>query len=208
MTDHISLFSEIYNTCAWGNNNDVSYSGSSGGGSSVEATVEYTRFVKDFILSHDIHTIADLGCGDWQSSYKIYDELKNVKYAGYDAYKDVIESNKKTFVNPNYSFYHVDIYSNIEHISGADMCILKDILQHWTIDEINSFMKKLVYSGQFKHILITNCCNQQFDNQDDPFRSRPLSAKFLPLKAYNPTILLTSANKEISHILTNSFNSL
>jgi hypothetical protein len=192
-SSHKEIFTKIYETCEWGNNN-CEYKGSSGGGSSIEFTTEYTKFIRKFISDHDIHKVVDLGCGDWQSSHLIY-ENKDVSYYGYDAYKGVITHNQKLY--PKYTFTHLDIFNEIESVENGDLCIVKDVLQHWTCDEITKFMDRLILK-KYRYIIINNSCAQQYDNQDTPYRSRPLSVKYLPLKQYNFRVLFTYNDKEVS----------
>ena len=171
------------------------YSGSSGSGSSAEITKEYVTFLRKFIINNKIKTVSDLGSGDWQSSQLLYNDL-DVQYNGYDVYKKVIEHTQKKY--PSYNFYHLDIYNNPGEIKNADLFIMKDILQHWTCEEIKNFLNIIIKMKKFKYLIICNCRGQKKDNQDEPFRSRPLSAKFLPLKKYNFKIVKNFLSKEIS----------
>ena len=191
--NHIDIFTNIYETNEWGNNNDKNYKGSSGDGSKIN--LSYNNFVISFIEKNNIHTVIDLGCGDWQSSSDIYNKL-NVEYYGYDAYKDVIVSHRQNY--PQYNFYHLDILNSYQEIKCGDLCILKDILQHWTCKEIEYFLDKI--QDKFKYILICNCKNQTYDYQDEPLRSRPLNVKYYPLKKYNPEIKLEYSTKQLSII--------
>lgn len=191
--NHIEIFTKIYETNEWGNNNHKDYKGSSGGGSKFSSV--YNNFVVSFIKKHNIKSVIDLGCGDWQSSSQIYNKL-NVTYHGYDAYKDVIVSHRKNF--PKYNFYHLDIINSYQEIKNGDLCILKDILQHWTCNEIEYFLDRI--QDKFKYILICNCKNQRYDYQDEPLRSRPLNVKYYPLKKYNPEIKLEFSTKQVSII--------
>lgn len=188
-------FTTIYENGDWGNNMEEIYSGSSGSGSSVENTKEYVTFLRKFIINNKIKTVSDLGSGDWQSSQLIYNDL-DVQYNGYDVYKKVIEHTQKKY--PSYNFYHLDIYNNPGEIKNADLFIMKDILQHWTCEEINNFLNIIIKMKKFKYLIICNCRGQKKDNQDEPFRSRALSAKFLPLKKYNFKIVKNFLSKEIS----------
>jgi len=191
--NHIEIFTKIYETNEWGNNQHKNYNGSSGGGS--ESNLEYNNFIISFIRKYNIDTVIDLGCGDWKSSWQIYNKL-NVKYYGYDAYKDVITNHIEQY--PQYNFYHLDILNNYQEIKSGDLCILKDILQHWTCKEIEYFLDKI--QDKFKYILICNSKNQTSDYQDEPFRSRPLNVKYYPLKKYNPSIELEYSTKQLSII--------
>jgi hypothetical protein len=197
MEDHIRIFTNIYETSEWGSNHHTEYSGSSGGGSSISVNIPYINFMRNFIDDKKITSVIDLGCGDWQSSYLIYDS-KNINYYGYDAYKKLIDYNSKKY--PQYTFLHLDILNTVDAIKEGDLCILKDIIQHWTCSEITRFLDKLISSKKFKYILINNSSAQKYDNQDEPFRSRPLSIKFYPLKKYDPTYLFSYSDKEVSLI--------
>ncbi len=197
------VFTDIYERGDWGNNHNPVYRGSSGGGSDVDFNKDtYVPFLKNFIISNNIKSVVDMGCGDFRTGKLIYDDL-DVTYTGYDAYKKVVNYNATQHPSPKYSFEHVDIFNDREKIVGGDLCILKDILQHWKMDEIYSFLDHLVARNAFKYILICNCCNQTEDNPGNDGRSIPLSANFLPLKRYNPVKVYTYHTKEVS-VITNA----
>jgi len=95
----------------------------------------------------------------------------------------------------------------LENISNfydrkSDLLIIKDVLQHWTCDEIIDFLDNVVKNHKF--IIITNSSSQKEDWEDEPFRSRPLSSNLYPLKKYSPKKLLvykcTNDIKEVSII--------
>jgi hypothetical protein len=193
----LNTFTQIYETGAWGDNGNSEYRGSSGDGSFVEKNKEYIEFLKDFITQKEIKTVTDLGCGDWKCGNLLYDDLE-VVYNGYDAYGKLVEYNQRTFGNSKYSFVHLDFLNNIDAIQSADLCVIKDVLQHWPLNSIYSFLDTLVSSKKFKYILITNCSYQKSDNTDIQMgQFRPLSKDFLPLKKYNPVSLLTYESKDV-----------
>lgn len=194
------IFTKIYENKIWGDNQHNNYSGSSGGGSCVKNNKEYIKIVKNIIKEYKINTIVDLGCGDFQIGRLIYDDI-NVLYTGYDTYKKIIDYHITQYSEPKYTFKHLDFYTNKDSIVEGDMCILKDVLQHWAINEIYTFMDYLVESKKFKYILLVNCCNQTIDNQDyDKTRWRPLTCNLLPLKKYNAVKIDNYNTKEISMI--------
>ena len=103
------------------------------------------------------------------------------------------------YLEPKYNFKHLDFYSNKENILDGDLCILKDVLQHWSLEYINRFLNYLIEHKKFKYILICNCCNQTQDDTDIENGScRPLSCDYNPLKKYNPLKILNYHTKEIS----------
>jgi hypothetical protein len=146
--------------------------------------------------------VVDLGCGDFRCGHLIYDDLA-VLYSGYDTYNKIVEHNSQVYTLPKYNFFHLDFYNNKEHIINGDMCILKDVIQHWRLDSIYTFLNYLVDSKKFKYILIINCCNQTQDNTDiSNGDCRGLSCGYFPLKRYEPIKLLNYHSKEICLIKT------
>jgi hypothetical protein len=203
------VFTKIYERKIWGDNENPNYDGSSGEGCSISYNKNnYVPFLKDFIYNNKIKTVVDLGCGDFRCGKVIYDSL-DVSYTGYDVYKKLIDYNSREYPLPKYSFKHLDIYNNKESIIDGELCILKDVISHWTINHIYTFLDYLVESKKFKYILICNCGKQTEDNSDieDAYIEngywRALSCSFLPLKKYNITKLFNYNYKEVSLIKIN-----
>jgi len=191
------VFTTIYENNLWGNNANAYYNGSSGGGSDINYNKDtYVPFLKKFIVDNNIKNIVDLGCGDFRCGKLIYDDL-DINYTGYDAYKKIIDYNSQQYPLPKYSFTHLD-FSNKESIANGDLCILKDVLQHWSLDNIYNFLDYLVENEKFKYILICNCSIQAEDNTNIPNGYwRHLSCDYFPLKKYKPTKLYTYHTKEV-----------
>jgi len=176
----------------------------SGPGSTIEYNIHfYIPFLRKFILDNNIKNITDLGCGDFKCGRLIYDDL-DVKYTGYDCvYQNIINKHSLSYYGSDkYKFIHLDISNNKEDIIGGDMCILKDILCHWKLNNIYTFLDYLVESRKFKYILITNCCGQTEDNTDITEHGcfHSLSCNYFPLKKYNIKKLCNYNSKEISVI--------
>ena len=194
------IFTYIYESRIWGDNKNNNYSGSSGPGSGVEYNKKYIEIVKKVIKDYNINNIVDLGCGDFKIGRLLYDDI-NVLYYGYDIYKKIIDYHITQYPEPKYTFKHLDFYTNKESIIEGDMCILKDVIQHWTTEEIYIFMDYLIESKKFKYILLVNCCNQNKDNQYcETGGWRPLTCNLLPLKKYNAVKIDNYNTKEISII--------
>ena len=191
-------FVNIYKECKWGNNNINEYSGSSGPGSTIEFNIDYINFIKNFIKNNNINSVVDLGCGDFKIGNLIY---THESYHGYDIYSDIINYHKTCAFNSNFKFTYLDFFTEMEKIESSDLCIIKDVLQHWPLNSIYKFLDYLVYSNKFKYILICNCCNQTSDNTDIDIGSwRALSCDFYPLKKYNFIKKFNYHSKELSLI--------
>ncbi len=205
MFDNIKIFTEIYEKQMWGKNKskDKSYNGSSGPGSSIDYNKnKYIPFLKQFIIKNNIKKVVDLGSGDWQSSHLIYNNL-DIKYYGYDAYEKVCIANSKKY--PEYNFIHLDFMKNIDKLEDADLCIIKDVLQHLCNKDINDLLEYLIKNKKYKFILITNCCHQRKNNEEirngiNGKNGRDLSVSKSPLNKFNPKIVLYYNTKEVSLI--------
>ena len=200
--DHMELiFTNLYENKLWGDNNNSEYKGSSGTGSEVNYNIDtYVPFLQKFIFNNNIKSIVDLGCGDFRCGRLLYDDL-DILYTGYDTYEKVIEYNSKQNELQKYSFIHLDFLNNKESIVNGDICILKDVIQHWSLNNIYTFLDYLVENKIFKYILICNCSNQTANNTDiQNGEFRPLSCHYFPLKKYNPTKLYNYYSKEVSVI--------
>jgi hypothetical protein len=190
------IFTNVYECKLWGDNNATQYNGSSGVGSKLDYNKDtYIPFLKKFITDNNIKHVTDLGCGDFICGKLIYDDL-DVSYTGYDTYKKIVDYNSQNS-SSKYSFKHLDFYNNKEKITG-ELCILKDVIQHWSLDNIYTFLDYLVKNKSFKYILICNCCDQSQDNTDITNGGfRYLSCDYFPLKKYNPRKIYNYHSKEI-----------
>lgn len=179
---HEEIFTHIYDKNIWGG---------SGGGSTPENTVEYRALLQKLLRDLKIRSVVDWGCGDWSFSHLI--DWDKIWYVGVDVVKSVVDNNRKKYSKPFINF-HYDTYSN-----GADMMILKDVLQHWSNEQIVSFL--YAQRGKFKYILITNSNHQQSDDEDiKDGESRGLSANFYPLKLFKPEIIATIHTTIVSEV--------
>jgi hypothetical protein len=177
-TNIIEKFTGIYNENKWEFGN--------GSGSTIENTLEYNSFIKNFIIKYQITTVTDLGCGDWQSSHLIYNNIPLVDYLGVDAVENVINHNKTNY--PFFDFSMAELSTELEQIRDSELYIIKDVLQHLPTNVIYTILDKLILKD-YKYILIINYANQLDDNEDLPdindfTKSRGLSVLKYPLKKY------------------------
>ena len=196
-----STFTNIYEHRFWGDNGVAGYNGSSGSGSNVDQNKDtYVPVLQNFIIENGVKTVVDLGCGDFKCGPFIYEDL-DVLYTGYDAYRKLVDYNSSKHSAPKYTFKHLDFCYNKESIESADLCVLKDVIQHWPLANIYEFLDYLVETKKFKYILLCNCCAQTTDDTDiRTGQWRPLSCHFLPLKKYNPVMIYNYGSKEVSVI--------
>ena len=125
-------FTNIYDNNIWGEG--------SGGGSSIESTVLYREYLQKFLKEKNISSVIDYGCGDWQSSHLI--NFDGIEYLGIDCVDSVIDNNTIKYSKDNIKFkvlYQLEEFFDYK----ADLLILKDIIQHWTNQEVDYFLEQL-----------------------------------------------------------------
>ena len=144
---HEEAFTRIYDHATWGRNSEGR--GYSGGGSLVSNAQPYMDFVEDFIKQHNIKTVVDVGCGDWEFSRHM--DWNGVTYTGYDVVKSVIERDIQRFGSPTVRFVHANFLK--EDLPQADLLLCKDVLQHLSNNDILLFIPQLT---KYRFCLITN----------------------------------------------------
>ena len=174
----------------------------SGMGSTLEYTINTRKQLPLLWEAYDINKVVDIGCGDFYIGPSIYDSL-DISYTGYDVYKKVIDYlSKKYQKQKKYNFVHSDVTNDKENIKNADLCILKDVVQHWELSDIYSFLDYIIKHKKFKYILL---CNSLYtsDTTGKEIRTgdyKPRSCEHLPLSKYNPKKLYNYGDKEVSYI--------
>lgn len=153
---HSEIFDDIYKNELWGEGQG------SGGGSTPQITIEYRKFLKQFLKDYNIKSVIDLGCGDWQFSKLI--DWSGIGYLGIDCVKTVIQDNQTKFQNDNIEFQFAEAHQEIEE--SADLLIVKDVMIHWTNAEIIKFYNEIKEKKNFKYVLITNQTGNENLNKD------------------------------------------
>jgi len=184
-------FTEIYDKNKWGN-------GSGSGSKMSRNNQKYINILNKIIDDHSIKTICDVGCGDWQFSKFIEYDKKQLKYTGVDCVKSVIDNNIKCFNATNVEFQHKTI-SDDYIPEGYDLIILKDVIQHWTDEDILKYL--LIILDKNKYVFLTNGFkfmrdpsknNLEKRNINNQYRYHPVSIKKYPLSEYSEYCMETT----------------
>ena len=163
-------FQEIYATNEWKHG--------SGEGSLAEHNQGYIRFVESFFREHDIRSIVDLGCGDWQFSRHI--DWGDAHYHGLDIVPSVVEANIAQFARPGIQFSLHD--GDNSQIPPADLLISKDVLQHWSSAAIHALLPEF---SRYRHVLVTNCVNPHGETVNGDIADGGFRYLDLRLEPYN-----------------------
>lgn len=162
------VFNTIYETNAWGCG--------SGSGSNENLCKGYVQFLQQFFTKYNIHSIVDIGCGDWQFSKNI--NFDGIDYKGYDVASFVVNRNLAKYKKPNIDFIHYN--GDFSVLPKADLAICKDVLQHLPNHLIMEFIDNL---SKYKYALIANDINRMGENEDillDVYAWRSLDLRLSP----------------------------
>tara|TARA_R110002126_G_scaffold42665_2_gene122879 strand:+ start:1272 stop:1853 length:582 start_codon:yes stop_codon:yes gene_type:complete len=187
-------FTNIYDKGIWG--------GGSGRGSGHKYNKKLIAFLEHFILTNSIKNVLDIGCGEWEFSRFI--DWK-CDYEGIDCVKSVVDGNRINFETDRITFNHVDIFSDRSVLNKYhDLIILKDILQHWTNDNIINFMDELYNSNNYKYILLINSNNRNNEiierDINNYYKYAKLDYNKYPLNQYQPQLIFSYQYKQVSLI--------
>lgn len=144
---HEKVFTSIYNNAIWGKNSEGV--GFSGGGSLLNNCGEYIKILENFIVSHDIQSIVDAGCGDWEFSR--YVNWHNASYIGYDVVKSVIDKNNARYANDSITFRYGNLVE--DELPAADLLLCKHVLQHLPNGDIVKFLEQV---HKYKYCIFVN----------------------------------------------------
>jgi SAM-dependent methyltransferase len=156
------VFESVYARQEWGTN--ARGEGTSGSGSTLGFTRLYRVFLQDFLAAHDIRSVVDAGCGDWEFSQAI--DWTRIDYLGVDIVPSVIEANRQRFGKANVRFAVADIVR--DELPPADLLLVKDVLQHLSDADISRFLAQL---PRYRHVLIVN------DVQPDSLTALPVDIR-------------------------------
>ncbi len=199
------VFTDIYRKGVWKSNYRVQRGyGTSGEGSEVKYNWPYLAYLEEFIRDHDIKSVIDLGCGDWEFS-KFANWEKIDYYLGIDAVKRVVDFNSKHYSSTKVHFKNGDFLKM--DLPAADLVLCKDVLIHLSIAQIH---KAIEIMSKYPYVIIVNTIPESEENIDiatGEFRrvnldTAPFNLKFVSRKSllYHGAVkeILVMVNKDTS----------
>jgi len=147
-------FTKIYDKKIWG--------GGSGTGSKMSRNnKKYIEMIQDILQDYDIKTICDIGCGDWEFTQHI--DFGDRQYLGVDCVESVIDENKKKY--KKVKFDHKVIGEDYIP-KGFDLIIIKDVIQHWTDEDILNYFGQILKDNKFVF------CSNGYKFMRDPSKNK------------------------------------
>lgn len=140
----------------------------SGPGSHLKNTQEVISFINTIISRHNITSILDLGCGDWNWFKHV--NLNGASYEGWDCDDDMVSMLNEKYGNDKVCFKVKDI--STELFEKVDLIICRDVLFHIETDigasivERCKLSSKYFLSTTFKNVTKNTSIKKytQFDN--------------------------------------------
>lgn len=180
------VFTRIYEDSKWGG---IKGQYCSGSGSTEGHASLYSEAVRSFITDKKIHSVLDLGCGDFAVGAKI--KMEGVRYHGIDIVDDLIARNQRKFGSADVSFHCLDIV--LDELPDAELCLIRQVLQHLSNAQILQVLHKI---KKYQYVLVTEHYPSPFvkaiPNKDKPHgedvRIYDDSAVYLDLPPFNMRI--------------------
>ncbi|MDA7788008.1 class I SAM-dependent methyltransferase [Sphingomonadaceae bacterium] len=139
-------FSAIYDNKLW-----LSDESLSGGGSDEYHTTQIRSELPKLIRAHNIKSVVDAGCGDFNWLRLIRKKL-DIEYTGLDIVESVIINNKK-YQDARTQFHVADVIS--DPIPDCDLLIVRDVLFHLSFHDIEKFLFNLKDTN-YRYLLTTS----------------------------------------------------
>jgi hypothetical protein len=146
MKQNQQVFTEIYLNNSWGSSESKS-----GPGSRVSSNKKLLKLLDEFVVSHDIKTITDCGCGDF-NWMRLFDFEKVDFYTGIDIVLPLIESNNEKYGSNKVSFQCLSVIE--DEIPTSDLIICKDVLFHLSYEDALKTIGNIRNSG-VKYLIST-----------------------------------------------------
>ena len=178
------LFEYYYEKNIWGNTESVS-----GYGSTINYTENLRNGLEKVIIDFEIKSIIDAPCGDfnWMNSVN----LENVNYWGFDIVKNLILRNKELYERENVKFSVLDIIT--DNIPKADLWICRDVLFHFSNDDIDLVIKNFQKS-EVKYILTTTYRETILNENIKTGEFRELNLEIEPFCFPKPILIIDDSN--------------
>ncbi len=144
------IFDKVYNEGTWGR--DALGQATSGPGSHTQHVVNpYIKSAKAKIASLNCKIIVDLGCGDFNVGKYFVDDCE--KYIACDVSSVVLQNNRQKYSFENVEFRELNITK--DRMPSGDLAFVRQVLQHLSNSEIESFIEIINLYKPFRYLLVT-----------------------------------------------------
>lgn len=143
-----SRFHEVFSNRLWGDEETVSGPGSC---RNSQPVLDSLTALKVIVCEHNIKSMVDIPCGDFNWMHLFLKELPELLYTGIDIVPEIIQQNQAKF--PDVSFLAQDITKTVPVCS--DLLFSKDMLNHLCFEDVRRALRNMHASGS-RLLLLTN----------------------------------------------------
>lgn len=143
-------FEKVYEEGFWGRDQDGNpISGT--GSHDREIVAPYVSAIRQFLAGQGSPTVADLGCGDFNIGRQLVDLTKG--YLACDISETILDINRRKFAESGVEFRQLDLGKDT--LPKADICLVRQVLQHLSNDEIGRFIAHLHEQQPYRYLVVT-----------------------------------------------------
>lgn len=181
------VFTEIYHSNTWGDDESIS-----GSGSNLKNTVEIRERLPEIVREYGIKSMLDIPCGDFHWMKLV--DLSGVQYIGADIVEPIINGNNEQYKSGNRSFKVMDLLEDA--LPQVDLVFCRDCMIHLSNAQSLQALRNIKKSGS-KYLLATsftdrpgnvdiaNGQTRQINLEAAPFSLKPIAVyneKFMTAK--------------------------
>jgi hypothetical protein len=178
--DAKTVFTNIYNSNKWNNNESVS-----GIGSTIENTTKIVSVLNNVFHQLEIKTLLDIPCGDFNWIKNI--NLNEVNYTGADIVPELIDSNIKSYSNLTINFKELNLIK--DSLPQSDLILVRDCFVHFSYDDINNSMKNICASNS-KYLMVTTFTKHNLNYDITTGDWRPINLEKAPFNFPKPILII------------------
>jgi hypothetical protein len=152
------IFTDIYAHNRWGGKPGTFSSGTGTWDHAIAGP--YVAAIREWLLAARAEnlTAVDLGCGDFHVGGQIAGLCG--RYIGVDIVLPLVQHNARSYGSERVEFRHLNLVT--DPLPDADICFLRQVLQHLSNEQILSILPKL---GKYRWVVVT-------EHQPSPGRVR------------------------------------
>jgi len=125
---------------------------------------ERNKAILEILLSNNVDTVLDCGCGNGRLLNLLFKSYKFKKLSGLDNSKKQIRMARKKNMDSNINFFCQSIFDFAfsSDLSYYDAIVASEIIEHFTKDELNDFLR-IVFSILSPKIVIITTPNKDYN---------------------------------------------
>ena len=182
-------FDQIYDLDAWADGGERAAL-NSGPGSTGRYKEEYCVLLRNLLQAHDVKSVADLGCGNFNTGTAIATMVGH--YTGVDIAQTVIDANLRAYSSDHVHFERGDLTQT--PLPFADAAIVRQVLQHLTNAEVGAALDNVrrTYPLAFitEHVYVGRSTSPNLDMPHGPGTRVPMrSGIFIDQPPFNATAM-------------------